>query len=170
MMTNTPPSGAAGVGAPQTQFAIEAHMDRVAEELRIGPVRLRETNAEAGDTTATGQNSAGARPPRAARCRQALKVHAEAQEVKGTNRGIGLSLFFHGSGFTGGGEVKLAQASLELTARGAMILVEHEIGRGTRTMRANVADALGVPFDAIDVHEADTAFVPDGPPSRPAPA
>ena len=42
----------------------------------------------------------------------------------GTNRGIGLSLFFHGSGFTGGGEVKLAsKASLELTARGVRILV-----------------------------------------------
>ena len=28
-----------------------------------------------------------------------------------------------------------------------------------------VADALGVPFDAIDVHEADTAFVPDSGPT-----
>ena len=28
-----------------------------------------------------------------------------------------------------------------------------------------VADALGVPFDTIDVHEADTAFVPDSGPT-----
>ena len=41
-----------------------------------------------------------------------------------------------------------------------------EIGQGTRTMHAQiVADALGVPFDAIDVHEADTAFVPDSGPT-----
>ena len=28
-----------------------------------------------------------------------------------------------------------------------------------------VADALGVPFDAIEVHEVDTAFVPDSGPT-----
>ena len=38
------------------------------------------------------------------------------KELRGTGRGIGLSLFFHGSGFTGAGEVKLAsRAALELT-------------------------------------------------------
>jgi CO/xanthine dehydrogenase Mo-binding subunit len=86
----------------------------------------------------------------------------------GTDRGIGLSLFFHGSGFTGGGEVKLAsKASLELTDRGARILVAStEIGQGTRTMHAQiVADALRVPYEAIEVSEADTALVPDSGPT-----
>src|SRR5258708_19093081 len=57
MMTNTPPNGAfRGFGAPQTQFAIEAHMDRIADQLGIDPVRFRELNAlKPGDTTATGQ-------------------------------------------------------------------------------------------------------------------
>src|SRR5258705_4782803 len=56
-MTNTPPNGAfRGFGAPQTQFALEVHMDRIAAELGIDPVRLREINAlRPGDTTATGQ-------------------------------------------------------------------------------------------------------------------
>src|SRR5262249_7541756 len=36
MMTNTPPNGAfRGFGAPQTQFAIEVHMDRIAEQFNI---------------------------------------------------------------------------------------------------------------------------------------
>src|SRR5262249_37942246 len=86
----------------------------------------------------------------------------------GTDRGIGVSLFFHGSGFTGGGEVKLAsKASLELTDRGARILVAStEIGQGTRTMHAQiVADALGVPYDAVEVSEADTSIVPDSGPT-----
>ena len=172
MMTHTPPNGAfRGFGAPQTQFAIEAHMDRIADELGIDPVRLREINAlRPGDTTATGQKlgkDASALPV----LRDAVKrsrFQQKRKKWKGTNRGIGLSLFFHGSGFTGGGEVKLAsKASLELTARGAKILVAStEIGQGTRTMHAQiVADALGVPFDAIDVHEADTAFVPDSGPT-----
>src|SRR5262249_39752712 len=35
-MTNTPPNGAfRGFGAPQTQFAIEVHMDRIAEQFNI---------------------------------------------------------------------------------------------------------------------------------------
>jgi CO/xanthine dehydrogenase Mo-binding subunit len=172
MMTNTPPNGAfRGFGAPQTQFAIEAHMDRIADQLGIDPVTLRERNAlKPGDTTATGQ--------KLGRDTSALPVLREAvrrsqfkkkrRTLKGTNRGIGLSLFFHGSGFTGGGEVKLAsKASLELTATGARILVgSTEIGQGTRTMHAQiVADALGVPFDAVDVHDVDTEFVPDSGPT-----
>ena len=172
MMTHTPPNGAfRGFGAPQTQFAVEAHMDRIAGELGIDPVRLREINAlKPGDTTATGQKlgkDTSALPV----LREAVKRSAFKQkrrQLKGTNRGIGLSLFFHGSGFTGGGEVKLAsKASLELTATGARILVAStEIGQGTRTMHAQiVADALGVPFEAIEVHEVDTEFVPDSGPT-----
>jgi CO/xanthine dehydrogenase Mo-binding subunit len=172
MMTNTPPNGAfRGFGAPQTQFAVEAHMDRIAEQLGIDPVRLREINAlKPGDTTATGQslgNDASALPV----LREAVKrsdFKKKRRQLKGTNRGIGLSLFFHGSGFTGGGEVKLAStASLELTATGPRILVAStEIGQGTRTMHAQiVADALGIPFDAVEVGEVDTAFVPDSGPT-----
>ena len=57
MMTNTPPNGAfRGFGAPQTQFAAEVHMDRIADRLGLDPVRIREINAlRPGDTTATGQ-------------------------------------------------------------------------------------------------------------------
>jgi len=171
-MTNTPPNGAfRGFGAPQTQFAVEAHMDRIAETLGLDPVRIREINAlRPGDTTATGQ--------RLGKDCSALQVLREAvkrtdfkrrrRKLAGTNRGIGLSLFFHGSGFTGGGEVKLAsKASLELTGRGARILVAStEIGQGTRTMHAQiVADALGLPYDSVEVNAADTAMVPDSGPT-----
>ncbi len=172
MMTHTPPNGAfRGFGAPQTQFGVEAHMDRIAESLGIDPVRLREINAlRPGDTTATGQKlgkDASALPV----LREAVKrsdFKRKRREWKGTRRGIGLSLFFHGSGFTGAGEVKLAsKASLELTATGARILVAStEIGQGTRTMLAQiVADALDLPFAAIAVHEVDTDFVPDSGPT-----
>ncbi|HKA37733.1 MAG TPA: xanthine dehydrogenase family protein molybdopterin-binding subunit [Thermoanaerobaculia bacterium] len=171
-MTNTPPNGAfRGFGAPQTQFAAEVHMERIAEALRMDPVRLREINAlRPGDTTATGQ--------KLGKDASALKVLREAvrrtgfrkrrRQLAGSDRGIGLALFFHGSGFTGGGEVRLAsKAALELTERGARILVAStEIGQGTRTMHAQiVADTLGIPFDAVEVSEADTARVPDSGPT-----
>jgi CO/xanthine dehydrogenase Mo-binding subunit len=171
-MTNTPPNGAfRGFGAPQTQFAIEAHMDVIAERLGIDPLRLRERNAlRPGDTTATGQ--------KVGKDCSALQVLREAgrrtsfsrkrKTFKGSNRGIGLSLFFHGSGFTGSGEVKLAsKASLALTERGVQIRVAStEIGQGTRTMHAQiVADTLGIPYDYVDVSIADTATVPDSGPT-----
>src|SRR5207247_5308593 len=55
--TNTPPNGAfRGFGAPQTQFAVEVHMDRTAAALGMDPVRWREINALVpADTTATAQ-------------------------------------------------------------------------------------------------------------------
>jgi CO/xanthine dehydrogenase Mo-binding subunit len=41
-----------------------------------------------------------------------------------------------------------------------------EIGQGTRTMLAQiVADAMGLPYDAVDVNAADTAVVPDSGPT-----
>jgi len=172
MRTNTPPNGAfRGFGAPQTQFGIEVHMERIAETLGIDPVRLRAINAlKPGDTTATGQvlgEDASALPV----LREAVRrsgFHRKRKKWAGSTRGIGLSLFFHGSGFTGGGEVKLAsKASLELTSRGVRILVAStEIGQGTRTMHAQiVADTLGIPFDAVEVNDADTGRVPDSGPT-----
>ena len=121
MRTNTPPNGAfRGFGAPQTQFGVEVHMDRIAETLGIDPVRLREMNAlRPGDTTATGQvlgDDASALPVLREAVRRSGFARKRRSAGRGSNRGIGLSLFFHGSGFTGGGEVKLAsKASLELT-------------------------------------------------------
>jgi CO/xanthine dehydrogenase Mo-binding subunit len=183
-MTNTPPNGAfRGFGAPQTQFAIEVHMDRIAEQLGLDPVRVREINAlRPGDTTATGQRL-GADCSALAVLRDAVKRTdfkrkrrrftagktglAEAGR-RVPARGIGLSLFFHGSGFTGGGEIKLAsKASLALTERGVRILVAStEIGQGTRTMHAQiVAETMGIPYEAVEVNAADTGVVPDSGPT-----
>jgi CO/xanthine dehydrogenase Mo-binding subunit len=172
VMTNTPPNGAfRGFGAPQTQFAAEVHMERIAETLGIDPVRLREINAlRAGDTTATGQ-VLGRDTSALAVLKEAVRrtdFRRRRRALRGTGRGLGLALFFHGAGFTGAGEVKLAsRASLELTERGARVLVAStEIGQGARTVHAQiVADTLGLPYDAIEVARADTARVPDSGPT-----
>ncbi|MBA3560149.1 MAG: xanthine dehydrogenase family protein [Gemmatimonadaceae bacterium] len=172
MMTNTPPNGAfRGFGAPQTQFAIEVHMQRIAETLGIDPVKLREKNAfRPGDTTSTGQ-VLGEDCSALDVLRRAVRrsgFRAKLRRYAGTNRGIGLALFYHGSGFTGGGETRLAsKASLGLSARGVQILVAStEIGQGTRTMHAQiVADALGVPFEQVEPVQPDTANVPDSGPT-----
>jgi CO/xanthine dehydrogenase Mo-binding subunit len=172
MFTNTPPNGAfRGFGAPQTQFAMEVHMDRIAETLGVDPVKLRERNAlRPGDLTATGQKLRDD-------C-SALQVLKEAvkrsgyrrksKRYKGTNKGIGLALFYHGSGFTGSGELKLgSRAAVETTEQGVRLLVSStEIGQGTRTMHAQiVADALEIPYDQVEVAPVDTSVVPDSGPT-----
>ncbi len=172
VFTNTPPNGAfRGFGAPQTLFAAEVHMDRVAEALGLDPVRVREVNLlRPGDTTATGQvmqpDCSAGRVLRQAV--QRAGFHRKRRAWAGKGKGIGLSLFFHGSGFTGGGEVRLAsRAALELTPRGARVLVAStEIGQGTRTIHAQiVAEALGVPYDCVETSAPDTDRVPDSGPT-----
>ncbi|MEJ7758186.1 MAG: xanthine dehydrogenase family protein molybdopterin-binding subunit [Gemmatimonadaceae bacterium] len=172
VFTNTPPNGAfRGFGAPQTEFAVEVHMDRIAETLGMDPVELRRINAlRPGDTTATGQTLRED-------C-SALMVLEEAvertdflrkrQEYKGSHRSIGLSLFYHGAGFTGAGERNLkSKARLELTPTGVRIATgSTEIGQGTRTMHAQiVTDALGIPYEDVEVAQPDTSKVADSGPT-----
>jgi CO/xanthine dehydrogenase Mo-binding subunit len=172
MFTNTPPNGAfRGFGAPQTQFASEVHLERVAEALGMDPVRLRERNLlRPGDTTATGQRMKDGCNPlevlRTAVRRSAFRRKRKA--YAGTGRGIGLALYWHGSGFTGSGELKLAsRATVELTRTGVRVLTSStEIGQGTRTMHAQiVADTLGMPYEQVDVGIPDTSLVPDSGPT-----
>ena len=176
VQTNTPPNGAfRGFGAPQTQFAAEVQMDRIAEQLGLDPVTIRERNLlRRGDTTATGQ-TLGADTSARLVLREALKRtdfkrrRRRAPAADGPiRRGVGLALFFHGSGFTGSGEKRLAsRATLVLTRRGVRVHVgSTEIGQGTRTILAQiVADGVDLPYDAIEVADADTHDVPDSGPT-----
>ena len=172
VMTNTPPNGAfRGFGAPQTQFATEVHMDRIAETLGMDPATLRLRNAlRPGDTTATGQKL-GPDTSAVEVLREAIKrtgYRRKRARLAGSRRGIGLALFYHGAGFTGSGEVMLgSRAGLETTPKGVRILVANtEIGQGTRTMLAQiVADALAVPYEQVDLARPDTSVVPDSGPT-----
>ena len=170
--TNTPPNGAfRGFGAPQTQFAMEVHIERIAERLGMDSLALREINAiSPGDTTATGQLMRGDCSARMV-LDEAVKrtdYRRRREELRGTNRALGLSLFFHGAGFTGSGERHLnSKARLDLTPTGVRIAVgSTEIGQGTRTMHAQiVADALGIPYDDVEVAQPDTDLVADSGPT-----
>lgn len=176
LATNTPPNGAfRGFGAPQTLFAVEVQMDRIAQALAMDPVALRRRNAlRPGDTTATGSVlkqdcSALEVLEEAVRRSDFLSKWRSLREQDGrVRKGIGLSLYYHGAGFTGGGEVKLAsRATLAVAEHGVNVLVgSTEIGQGTRTILAQiVADTLDIPVN--DVHTAlpDTSAVPDSGPT-----
>jgi CO/xanthine dehydrogenase Mo-binding subunit len=193
--TNTPPNGAfRGFGAPQTEFAAETHLNRIAERLGISPLDIRRRNVyQPGDTTPTGQilrdSVAGeevleraAEAAEFSRIRErtgdARRGRAGSGSVPGsalrterdrTASGIGIALAWHGAGFTGSGEIKLASvASLELTAEGRVRILtgSTEMGQGTKTIFPQlVADALGVPEADVEIAPQDTAYVPDSGPT-----
>ena len=196
--TNTPPNGAfRGFGAPQTQFATECHMDRTAERLGLDPLELRRRNAvRIGDITPTGQvltESVGAeevlertiarsrfveRRTRFSRENAAADAAERPDRAAGAarragrrrlRRGIGLSLVYHGAGFTGSGEVKLQSlAALDVTPEGRprILTASTEIGQGTITLFSQmVAERLGVSPAFVTVHDPDTDHVPDSGPT-----
>ena len=179
VMTNTPPNGAfRGFGAPQVTFAYEMQIEKIAATLGIDPVTIRKRNMlHEGDITATGQVlkwSVGSeavldavleRSDYENRRRELEKQSKDA--VK--RRGIGLSFFFHGAGFTGSGEEKMkAKAGIELTDDGGVKILAGaaEIGQGARTTLCQiVADELGVDFDKVEIIDPDTSLVPDSGPT-----
>ncbi|HLF57480.1 MAG TPA: xanthine dehydrogenase family protein molybdopterin-binding subunit, partial [Thermoanaerobaculia bacterium] len=178
--TNTPPHGAfRGFGVPQVAFALERHMDRIARTLGIDPVELRRRNLLAdGEAIATGQRVADAGDSRATleaalrRGRWAKRKREFAafnREQSAKRRGLGLACYFHGTGFTGSGEIKLASVAAVELVRGGRVRVlaaSTEIGQGTRTVFAQiVADTIGIPVAAVEIVEPDTARVPDSGPT-----
>jgi CO/xanthine dehydrogenase Mo-binding subunit len=183
MATNTPPNGAfRGFGAPQTEFAAEMQANRIAEALDVSPLDLRRRWVyREGDTTPTGQvlreSVAGIEVLEAAAEASIFdRVHAQTRAMREgrtdaarTATGIGLALAWHGAGFTGSGEVKLASvASLELTDDGRIriLTASTEMGQGTKTIFPQlVADALGVEFGEVEIAPQDTSIVPDSGPT-----
>jgi len=180
LATSTPPNGAfRGFGAPQTLFAAELHMERIAEALDVDSLTLRRRNAfKEGSVTATGQvlgESVGARES-LERCvkrsdyARRRKEHARWNRARHpTWRGIGLALVHHGAGFTGGGETYLAsRAAVSLTREGEVRVLagSTEIGQGTNTLFAKmVGAALGIPEEWVVVETPDTGKVPNSGPT-----
>jgi len=170
--TNTPPNGAfRGFGAPQSLFAAELMVEHVAERLGISSVDLRrQWMLRLGDTTATGQElteSVGSDLVLDAVLKAAPAVRPS--DRPSVRRGRGLSLVFHGSGFTGSGEKKLSgTVAVEGLANGMfqILTASTEIGQGTKTIFCQLAaDALGVGLDKIVLAPQDTSLVPDSGPT-----
>jgi CO/xanthine dehydrogenase Mo-binding subunit len=170
--TNTPPNGAfRGFGAPQSLFAAELMVEHVAERLGVPSLELRKKwMLRLGDTTATGQQlteSVSSDLVVAAALKAAPPIRPSAHPT--VRRGRGLSLVYHGSGFTGSGEKKLGgKVAVEAAADGTFTILtaSTEIGQGTKTIFTQIAaDALGVPLDRVTVGPQDTSLVPDSGPT-----
>ena len=179
MKTNSTPSGAyRGFGAPQTFFAVEMMMDHIAKDMGIDSLEFKEANlVKQGDATSTSGIYHFPVPlpemikeiDKACDFRRKHKEYAKPQSGR-YRKGIGMSLYYHGAGFTGAGErdhikavVKLhkfADGSVEILAANG------EIGQGLRTTFPKiVANELNLPLDKVNYKHPDTARVPDSGPT-----
>ena len=177
--TNTPPHGAfRGFGAPQSLFAMERHMDRIAQVVGLSPVEIRRRNfLKPGQTTTTEQVirediALGKLLDRALELSDyATKKTRFAQENKaGTvKKGMGIAAFPHGAGFTGSGERYLASiVGVEGCADGSVrVLVSStEFGQGTNTVLCQIAaEALDLPYEDVRIAQPDTNQVPNSGPT-----
>jgi CO/xanthine dehydrogenase Mo-binding subunit len=187
--TNVPPHGAfRGFGAPQSIFALERHLDKVARAVGLTPDEFRRRNfIKEGETTATSQtirekvdldgllNRAFELTDYHAKTERFARengTHASGmQHARGarTLKGIGFASFMHGAGFTGSGEVYLQSVvGAEATPEGRIkvLAASTEIGQGTNTVFAQIAaEALGLDYDLVEVTQPDTAQVPNSGPT-----
>jgi CO/xanthine dehydrogenase Mo-binding subunit len=190
--TNAPPHGAfRGFGAPQSIFALERQMDKVAKTIGLTADEFRRRNfLHEGQTTATTQvireqvelnhlldrafelSDYHEKTKRFARENQQGREHeagAGGRRETRMKKGIGFASFMHGAGFTGSGEVYLESVvGAEATREGRVriLAASTEIGQGTNTIFSQIAaEALGVDSDLIEVSQPDTANVPNSGPT-----
>jgi CO/xanthine dehydrogenase Mo-binding subunit len=179
MATNLPPHGAfRGFGAPQSLFAIERHMDKIAKVVGLTPEEIRRRNfLETGGHTATGQHLADKVDMQGLLTRAlAESGYYEKRErydrenpTATIKRGIGFAAFMHGAGFTGSGERRLnSLVEIELTPEGQprILVSSTEFGQGTNTILCQVcAQTLGIPYENVLIAQPDTHRVPNSGPT-----
>jgi CO/xanthine dehydrogenase Mo-binding subunit len=175
-VTNTVPTGAfRGFGAPQMFFAIEMFMGHLARDLGVDPIAFKRRHlAKQGDLTST---SGVFRDPILAdgMIERVLAMSDYRRKMRafrkaGAWKGLGLSVFFHGCGFTGSGEADHIKAKVKLDkdAEGIVTIrvATVDMGQGARTALAKiVAGVLGVSPARVELPLPDTDVVPDSGPT-----
>ena len=179
MATNIPPHGAfRGFGAPQSLFALERHMDKIAKTIGLTSEELRRRNFLAtGDCTATGQPLTEpvdmqhllTRALDEAGYHDKLARFAEDNKTSPIKRGVGFAAFMHGTGFTGSGERRLnslVHLDILTDGRPQILVSSTEFGQGTNTILSQVAaTALQLPYEQISIAQPDTRYVPNSGPT-----
>jgi len=179
MATNIPPHGAfRGFGAPQSLFALERHMDKVAQAVGLSAEELRRRNFLAtGDCTATGQLLSEpvdmqhllTRALADSGYHEKLARFEEENKTSSIKRGVGFAAFMHGTGFTGSGERRLnslVHVDILEDGRPCILVSSTEFGQGTNTILSQVAaQTLRMPYESIVVAQPDTSVVPNSGPT-----
>ena len=173
--TNLPVAGAfRGYGTPQGIFALESHIDEIADELGIDQIEFRLKNIyhEGDRIPITGEMAEGegsdAQLIRSSGLEECIKRGAKAigwgisrePTAAGRSRGIGIAINTQGSGIP---NVDMAACSIKMNEDGSFNLLcgATDIGTGSDTALAQIAaEALSIPVDNILVYSSDTDMTP----------
>ena len=171
--TNNPYAGSfRGYGNLQATFAIEQHMDMLAEKIGMDPLDFRLKNAQdAGEVTGQGMTfkSCGFKEclTTAAERSDYRKKHADNianRNARGpVKRGIGIASMLH---VGGGAKIYPSDGcgtilKLDDFANVTLITGASEIGQGSETVLSQlVCEELGLPISAVTVVNNDTAITP----------
>ncbi len=169
--TNTVPGGAfRGFGNPPMDFALESHMDALAEKLGMDPVELRLKNARrVGEVSVHGWDVKS--------CALTECIEKAAEEIRWKEkkalpkpvrrkpRGVGIGCMIHVSGCRYYPGFYGSNAVVTIGDSGQVYLFsgESELGQGCKTVMAQiVAEELGICVEDIVVPDLDTDFSPHG--------
>jgi CO/xanthine dehydrogenase Mo-binding subunit len=165
--TNNVPTGAyRGYGANQTAFALESHMDLIAERLGMDPLDIRLRNAtKKGDISVHGWNI------KSCALEQCLEEASRAsgwkdfKSKKPPNRGMGIASSIHICGLDYPILYSGSKIVLNIGDNGIVNILsgEGEVGQGANTVLTQiVAEQLEIPVEWIAVPELDTQYTPIG--------
>lgn len=160
--TNCIPSGAIrGYGGPQAHFALETHLNEIAQELGLDPVEFRLKNIRRdGDEVPVYGKILGCR------LEDCIKIGAEKAEwhkkrrEKNKDIGMGMALHTHTTGPPPRIAPETTTAIVSISEDGSITLISPivDVGTGTATsIMKVVADELSVPIEKIKYVEADTS-------------
>ena len=171
--TNNPYAGSfRGYGNLQATFAVESHMDKLAEAVGMDPLAFRLRNAQdPGEVTGQGMTfkSCGFKDclRSAAERSGFLARHAEYRAAQGAGgrvkRGIGIASMLH---VGGGAKIYPSDGcgtilKLDDFAHVTLMTGASEIGQGSETVLAQlVCEELGLPLSAVTVVNNDTDITP----------
>ncbi len=158
---NEPPAcNFRGFGSTQVVFAIESHMDMLAERLGIDAIEFRKKNLlSEGEPNPTGEimHSTGARA-----CLDAVsgfvtrKGDSQAEGPWRKGRGLALGNKYCAAPTAAVAKVKISEDGLILVYHGA-----DDVGQGCNTVAAQIAaEEFGVPVDRVKVIFEDTLVAP----------
>lgn len=166
--TNTRPGGSfRGAGIPQAVFALESHVDEVADALAADPAALRRSwFNRPGSVTPNGWEIDSLAFDECLDAVLAALDWDRARSTAGTGRGVGIAAALHVTGAIVSEISSTASARASLRADGTVTISTgaSDPGTGQSLVAAQmVATELGVPVTDVDVETMDTATTPPDP-------
>jgi CO/xanthine dehydrogenase Mo-binding subunit len=189
-----------GFGAPQMIFAVEMFMNHIAKSLELDPIEFRKKHlAKQGDTTSTSGSFRDliimpemiekvmeisdydrkikdyGNIDNAINFKQSDQYKSNKKNIEGFSKGdvykgVGMSWYLHGCGFTGSGEQKHIKAVVRLKKDEndlvTILIASVDMGQGIKTtIRKLVAHELDIPISQVIFENPDTDLVPDSGPT-----